>query len=415
MPLSRLILVTPWFGVFAGGAERLVRGLATEFNRRGILTLVFTTCSSSPYECWWTDHYEPGTFDIEGVETHRFATDREPARYHAAIEKLSRGDELSESERGDFFRFGINSTSLIEGVKDYLTDGWEVIAAPYFHGLTHTLLEHYPQRISLVPCFHDEPQFYWKPVERLLKNSKYIFFNSAEEKELAIRQYGRVIGRRLVESAVAGVGVEIDASAEHDAAGMRARLPDSYFVYTGRKESGKNVDMLVDWFSKYVAELGAKSALVFLGGGDETLVPSGDPSIIDMGFVPEAIKHAVIRHSLGVINLSVNESFSIAMMEGWLLGVPAVVHSRCAVTTGHVRRCNGGLYPANYDEFALALNYLESNPLIARALGANGCDYVRREFTFDEVLFRYLREFNGLDSRAQPIAPAPSAARGHGA
>src|SRR6267142_1238352 len=290
---KKIIIVTPWFERFAGGAELLAKGMAREFDKRGIPTMVFTTCSLSPYDSWWKDHYEP--------------------------------------------------------------------------------------------------QFYWGTTEALLRHAKLIFFNSAEEKQMTIRQYGQKVGRRIVEGVVTGVGVELLISDDQQGA-ISPRLPDSYFVYAGRKEVGKNVRLLCQWFTSYAEKFRRDTKLIFIGGGDKSLIPSTD-HFIDLGFVSEATKQHVISQSKGVINLSENESFSIVIMEGWLLGVPAIVSAGCAVTTNHVRRCNGGLYVANGDEFGLALEYLEEQDAVRKILAANGQQYVSREFSFDAVLARYLREF----------------------
>ncbi|HEX6719282.1 MAG TPA: glycosyltransferase family 4 protein [Pyrinomonadaceae bacterium] len=387
---KKIGIVTPWFGRFAGGAELLARGMSRELNKRGVHAIVFTTCSRSPYDSWWQDHYEPGVYEVEGIETRRFATGKVREPYDSVISKLSRGKSLTTQDEENFFVNGINSNQLVQALGDYVNDEYELIALPYFHGLTHSVINHYPNRISLVPCFHDEPQFYWSATERLLTNSKHIFFNSPEEKQLTIKQYGRRVGRRVVESVVTGVGVELPASNGYQA-GKTEPLPDSYFVYAGRKERGKNVHLLGDWFLKYAAQAPRETRLVFIGGGDESLVPASD-RFLDLGFVSEERKLDVIRNSKGVINLSKNESFSIVVMEGWLCGVPSVVSANCPVTRNHVSRCNGGLFVSNKDEFCEALKYLEEHDAARERMGANGRQYLAREFSFDVVLARYLNE-----------------------
>ncbi|HYR76210.1 MAG TPA: glycosyltransferase family 4 protein [Pyrinomonadaceae bacterium] len=388
---KKIIIVTPWFERFAGGAELLAKGMAREFDKRGIPTMVFTTCSLSPYDSWWKDHYRPGVYDVAGIETRRFATVKSRARYDAVIGKLRRGTNLTARDEQDFFDYGINSSDLVDELAGFTDGDYEIIALPYFHGLTNSVINRYPGKISLIPCFHDEPQFYWGTTEALLRHAKLIFFNSAEEKQMTIRQYGQKVGRRIVEGVVTGVGVELLISDDQQGA-ISPRLPDSYFVYAGRKEVGKNVRLLCQWFTSYAEKFRRDTKLIFIGGGDKSLIPSTD-HFIDLGFVSEATKQHVIRQSKGVINLSENESFSIVIMEGWLLGVPAIVSAGCAVTTNHVRRCNGGLYVANGDEFGLALEYLEEQDAVRKILAANGQQYVSREFSFDAVLARYLREF----------------------
>ena len=208
---KEIIIVTPWFGEFAGGAERLARGLAVELDKRGVRTKVFTTCSRSPYDSWWEDFYAQGTSDEAGIEVHRFATGKENAGYVAAIESLQNGRELTPQEREDFFVDGINSHELTEALERYVTDDYEIIALPYFHGLTHSVVNRYRGKISIVPCFHDEAQFYWEATQKLLAAAKHIFFNSIEERDMAIKRYGASLGRKIVESAVTGVGVATGA------------------------------------------------------------------------------------------------------------------------------------------------------------------------------------------------------------
>lgn len=391
---KKIVVITPWFGSFAGGAELLARGMSRELNKRGVETIVFTTCSRSPYDSWWQDHYQPGTYNVEGTKTLRFATGKTRGPYDAVIKKISRGEQLSERDENDFFDYGINSPDLVEAVGNYLSDEYELIALPYFHGVTHSVVNRYPGKISIVPCFHDEPQFYWAATERLLQNSKHIFFNAHEEKQLTIRQYGLRVGRRVVESPVTGVGVELPTDGEQS--GKRpADVPNSYFIYAGRKERGKNVHVLCEWFREYARRFNSGTKLVFIGGGDESLVPRTD-SFLDLGFVSEARKLELIRHSKAIINLSENESFSIVIMEGWLCGVPSVVSAACPVTMNHVRRCNGGLFVGNSEEFGLALKYLEDNEDIRRALASNGHRYLTREYSYDAVLAKYLTELSSV-------------------
>jgi glycosyltransferase involved in cell wall biosynthesis len=395
-----IVIVTPWFGSFAGGAESLARGMARELNRRGVRTIVFTTCSSSPYDSWWEDHHAPGVYNLDGIEARRFATDKAGALYHPIIKKLQQGIELTAREEQDFFKYGINSSALITALAEVLNRGYEVLALPYIHGLTYSAIRQYPGKISLIPCFHDESQFYWRAMEDLLRDAKQIFYNSPEEKEMTIRQYGRSVGRKVVEGPVTGVGIELSVNDQCDSPPQQ--LPESYFVYVGRKEHGKSVPLLCEWFASYAEESQSQCKLVFLGGGDQSLVPS-TRYFQDLGFVSEAAKQRVIKGSKGIINLSRNESFSIVIMEGWLLGVPAIVSAQCAVMKGHVQRSNGGLFAENRDEFALCLKYLQDHPEVSEALAANGRRYVSANFSFDSVLAKYVGTLSDPSrSRARP-------------
>jgi glycosyltransferase involved in cell wall biosynthesis len=92
---------------------------------------------------------------------------------------------------------------------------------------------------------------------------------------------------------------------------------------------------------------------------------------------------------------SLNESFSIVMMQAWLCGAPVLVHARGDVLTYHCRRSNGGLWFANYPEFEEMVGRLEGDEGLRRALGANGREYVRCEYGWPQVLDRFEGAFSG--------------------
>lgn len=410
---KRIVIVTPWFDGFVGGAGTQAKGMAYELNRRGVHASVFTTCSRSPYDDWWRDHYAAGRSEMAGIETHRFPVNQVRAPYDATIRKIAKGRSLTPDDEQNFFKYGINSDELVEALANVLDDDHEVLALPYFQGLTHSAINNHPEKISLIPCFHDEPQFYWHTTKDLLANAKHIFYNSQEEKTMTIRQYGHSVGRRVVEGVVTGVGVEAtaaDEAASDDTTGVPgaaalrwSSLPQSYFVYAGRKERGKNVPLLCEWFLEHVHETATDSKLVFIGGGEKELLPRS-PHILDLGPLSEAKKHRVMQGAKALINLSNNESFSIVMMEAWLHGVPVIASARCAVTTGHVRRAHGGLFVDNREEFSAGLTYLESNEQIRTSLGINGKFFASREFSHDVVLKKYLDVFAAHSSSSNSAA-----------
>ncbi len=386
---TKLIIVTPWFGEFAGGAEVLAKSLAIEFNHRGIETLVFTTCCKSPYADWWHNDYEEGEYEVYGLQTFRFSVNNTKALYDDALDGfIHHKDKMTKERYENFFLAGINSDNLVQGLSQYIDNGYEVIAMPYYQGLTHSVVNAYPHKVSITPCFHDEEPFYWKPVETMLKNAKYIFYNAEEEKELTIKNYGKIIGKKLIESTVTGVGIERITLQKTTTS--RLSVGNDYFIYMGRKEEGKNVHLLIQWFLSYIQKQDNELKLIFIGGGNASLIPS-HKKFIDYGYVSESDKQYLLKNAKGLINLSENESFSIVLMEAWLSKIPIIVHGDCAVTKGHAIRANGGLFPQNKEEFILCLDYLLNNKDDAYSMGINGFNYVTDNYTHDMVLEKYLR------------------------
>lgn len=385
---TKIVIVTPWLGEFAGGAEVLAKSLAIEFNKRGVETIVFTTCCKSPYSNWWHNDYEEGEYEVYGLKTFRFSVNDTKEEYEDALGHfIHHRDQMTDKRYENFFIAGINSDKLVKALGSHIDDGYEVIAMPYFQGLTHSVVNAYPNRVSITPCFHDEEPFYWKPVETMLKNAKHIFYNVYEEKELAIQHYGQMIGRKLVEASVPGVGVEIPVV---EGKGVSVtEIPENYFIYMGRKEEGKNVHLLVKWFEAFKQKTPLDTKLVFIGGGDTSLIPESD-NFIDYGYVSEADKKHLLENATALINLSENESFSIVIMEAWLNNTPVIVSGNCKVTKSHAIRANAGLYPENEREFIACLEYMTSHKSEITQMGINGLKYVEENYTHDTVLEKYL-------------------------
>jgi glycosyltransferase involved in cell wall biosynthesis len=130
------------------------------------------------------------------------------------------------------------------------------------------------------------------------------------------------------------------------------------------------VPLLIDYWRRYRQETDRDARLLLIGPGQVTIPAEAADSIVDLGFVPAQDKYDAYAAATATCQPSLHESFSIVLMESWLLGTPALVHGRCAVTVDHCRRSNGGLYFANYEEFVGTLNYLFDQPETARRMGA---------------------------------------------
>jgi glycosyltransferase involved in cell wall biosynthesis len=112
------------------------------------------------------------------------------------------------------------------------------------------------------------------------------------------------------------------------------------------------------------------------------------PKILPLGYVSDALREALLAHATALIVPSPYESLSIALLEGWNHGVPALVNGRCKVLDGQVRRANGGLAFRSGAEFEEALAYLLSQEHERSAMGQQGLEYVEREYRWPTVMSR---------------------------
>ncbi|CAK9086091.1 Glycosyltransferase 1 domain-containing protein 1 [Durusdinium trenchii] len=391
-----VIFVTPWYGHFAGGAEAAARSFAEHLARRGWNVEVLTTCCRDPYSSWWKSDLPEGSEVVNGVTVRRFPVNPEGEHiFHQLNAKNTASGLFDEAEQKAYVTHSINSDALVKYAAEHAHDKL-IVALPYTQGVVYSLVTALPGQVCVMSCLHDEPQMYWSTTGTLLDSSRRIFFLTEEEKDLAIRHYGRAVGRRLVESPVVGVGTELPAGIDElladeeqvDSIIEDLNLPSKFFVYLGRKDVGKNVPQLVQYFRTYRAQ-GGQAHLLFLGGGVAELVPH-DVGMRDLGYLPEDQKFAILSRALGLINLSENESFSLAIMEAWLCGVPVVVSANCEITAAHCLHSGGGVAVSTPTEFVTMLRTLESDSL-RHAMGAAGRRYTRKHYSWDSVLDRLLR------------------------
>ena len=168
-----------------------------------------------------------------------------------------------------------------------------------------------------------------------------------------------------------------------------------YLLYLGRKETGKGVQVLIDHFLalKNSCPETAALKLVICGGGrfSDLNRPEAlsNPDIIDLQHVSESEKRALLRHATCLVQPSVNESFSIVIMEAWLLEVPVVVNAACPVTRSHALDSGGGLYFDSQEDFCRVVLELVENKNLRKELGCSGRHYVETEYNWEAVLARF--------------------------
>jgi glycosyltransferase involved in cell wall biosynthesis len=157
----------------------------------------------------------------------------------------------------------------------------------------------------------------------------------------------------------------------------------------GRIEREKGCARLFDEFCRFVQERGPHLSLVLVGRA--VLPIPVHVNITHLGVLSDAEKLSLIGGSRLLVHPSPFESLSMALLEAWKMGRPALVNGRCAVLRGQVQRANGGLYYGSYEEFAEALSWLLAHPAGADALGRSGRAYFERHYSWDVVMDKYER------------------------
>jgi glycosyltransferase involved in cell wall biosynthesis len=377
----RVAIVVPRYGRdVLGGAETLARGFAEEAVEQGWSVEVWTTCARSHYT--WKNVHAEGIEDDDGLTVRRFRVQvQDPNRHAALLEKLDYREHLPKEEHGDWLSSGAHSPGLYAHVGRHAHEFDLVVALPAVAPLVHYAAWIVPDRVVVLPCLHDEPTAYLEPIRMLMEEVRGVMFLSPEEKELALLR----LGVRPQQVALLGGGVDAGASGcEMPNTDGRARD----LLYVGRLEEGKGLLLLYRYVQRFADE-GGDIRLIVLGRGP--VEPPDHPAIEYRGFVSEDERRRAYCSSGALCQPSVNESFSLTIMESWLAGRPVLVRGDCAVTRGHVQRSKGGLWFSSYEEFAEAVGWLRANPHLGDRMGENGRQYVRRNYTWPAVVERFGR------------------------
>jgi glycosyltransferase involved in cell wall biosynthesis len=379
----RVAFVVPRYGPdVVGGAETLVRGLAEHLAATGVPVEVLTTCARD--HLTWENVVAPGVTGARGVTVRRFPVRARNERIFGRLQRrIEHGGRLSDEDERRWAEESVSSPELFAHLRAHGAEHDVVCFAPYLSGITLFGVPLVPERAVLIPCLHDEPFAYLGVVQRMMEACRGFVFNAPPEAELAEKLFD-LTGRP---SGVVGLGFEPAGPADPARFRQRHRLDGPVLLYLGRKETGKNVHLLVEYVLHYRETHRSPLTLVLAGEGPVT-VPARTPGVLDVGYLDAAEKAAAYAAATLVCQPSVNESFSIVLMEAWLAGTPVLVHARCPVTRYHAYHAGGGLVFDGFYEFAGALDTLLGDAGLRAAMGRQGRAYVEAEYAWPAVTAR---------------------------
>jgi len=386
-----IYIVTPWFGVGSGGAERAAGWFAAAARSASLDAQVLATTLGNPFQGRKPDAFAAGDGTAEGIPVRRFrpATGDEEGLSDLR-DRLERGERLSGEEEVAFFRRNVSSPDMEAFIHAHPDDLFVFI--PYCYGTT-VLGAMAARRFLLIPCLHDEAAARAPLLRTVFGRSDGIVFLSEPERDLFRRLYGTEAMRR---ERVTGLPAPEDPGTGGRAS-WSSRFPESRrFLFLGRKHRDKGVPELVAFFDRYVREHPDSGCTLDLAGPGEVEVQlSSETHIRDVGAIGEDEKWRLLAESSALIHPSTKESFCIAQMEAWACERPVLVNEQCPVTRWHSERANGGLWYADYPTFAACVNYLLRHPESAAAMGRQGRRYLEREYNPDKVrrsFIEFLRE-----------------------
>ena len=263
------------------------------------------------------------------------------------------------------------------------------IFIPYLYGTTFFGAQIHPDRSIIIPCLHDEGYAKMKLVKKILSDVSGLIFNSNAEKILAQK-----LIQTLPTNKVIGLGINTLEKTDPEDFKRKYNL-HKFVLCSGRKEDGKNTNLLINYFSQYLERNNTDLKLVLTGKGKIDIPKQFSKNILDVFLSREDLNSAFEAATIFCLP-SVNESFSIVLMESWIHKVPVLVNNQCDVTKEHCINNNGGLYFDNYLEFEACLNYFLNNPDMAKKLGENGFNYVKKNYEWNTIVNSYVDFFQTI-------------------
>lgn len=383
----KIAFVTPFFGAdAAGGAESECRSTAMRLAAAGLDVEILTTCARDLHHNWNMNYHPKGVFREDGLTVRRFRA--EPANlsdFSRLNTLILEGGSLSREQETQFMSIFVNSCDLYRYLANHNGEYAWICFIPYLFGTTVHGARMCPEKSILIPCLHDEGYAHLQAAKELFQRCARIVFHAAAEQELARRLYGRLPGKELL----IGEGIDTDLTSDADRFRRKYGVDGPFMLYAGRKEKEKNVHTLIRYFTAYRAAHRNGLKLVLVGPGELPIPPQMKNEIVDLGYLAKQDKNDAYSAATVFCQPSLNESFSIVMMEAWLCNTPCLVSGKCAVTREHVVRSGGGLYFADYADFEGGLNYLVENPDMRRRMGAGGREYVLKHFSWEAILRKY--------------------------
>lgn len=418
--MKPLAIVIPWFGRDSkGGAEQLAWQVATRLAEAGSKVEVLTTCCRSFLDDWSTNHYKPAEYVECNVRIRRFKVDRRNrAQFENANaellsipkQQLKKGiSPVPPETAAAFVAENINSAALLKFIKDKKDDFQAFIFLPYLYGPILLGVPLVAEKSLLHPCLHNESYAYLPQVSRIFRLAKAIAFNSEGEAALSERLFGPGI---ISKSTIVGVGVEtepVDVAQLPQRVGSFVPVQSRFVLYLGRRDTSKNVDLLVAAYSRFKKKNPLSALQLVLAGPGQRSYSDERAGIFDLGLVSEKEKSALLAGCVALFQPSDNESYSRVIMEAWRNNRPVAAHRKCLATAMAVTSARGGWLAGEESEWADLFSKVDQiTPEASEQLAQNGKAYAVDYADWDNVTMRYKKLIATLNRAPNKINKKPS-------
>lgn len=398
--MKKIGFVIPWYAEnITGGAESELKGIVEHMVKEGTELEVLTTCVEKFNSDWGKNYWNEGVEVINGVTVRRFKVRKRNAQAFDEINiRLMNNEVVPAKDQETFMKEFVNSPDLYRYIHDHRSEYSQFAYIPYMFSTNYYGILECPEKSVVIPCFHEEAYIHLDIYKKAFEKAAGFIYLSRPEYELA----NQVFDLSGAKQEIIGAGVDTEFSYDAQAFREKYGIRDPFILYAGRKDVGKNIYLLIQYYAKYL-ELHPDSTmkLVLIGGGKVNISSHLQGKVIDLGFVDLQDKHDACAAATVLCQPSVHESFSIVIMESWLSERPVMVHEDCAVTKNFCRETNGGFWFGNYYEFEAELEYILQHGETAEQMGKNGRKYVLENFSWPAITAKLTGFFEGISEGAE--------------
>ena len=364
-----------------GGSESLARAVAERLAATYRVS-VYTTCARDYVT--WRNELPAGESEQGGVRVLRFPVEeeRDLEGFNRRSEELYARAHTREEELDWLRRQGPVAPGLVAAVAENAPRHHALVFFTYLYYPTYWGLAAAPAHSVLVPTTHDEPPLRFGIYGEVFARPRAFAFLTPAEEALVRSRFD--LGGRP--TAVAGMGVDVPASADAAAFRRQHGVAGPYVLYAGRIDAGKGCAEMIAHYARYRAAGGSADLLLI---GTLAMTLPAVPGLRHLGYLSEDEKHGALAGASCVVCPSAYESLSITLLEAFAVGTPGLVNGASAVLKEHCLRSHAGLYYEDGDEFVEALSRVLGDDALCRALGEAGRRYVAQSYRWDAVLDRY--------------------------
>ncbi|HEV2300118.1 MAG TPA: glycosyltransferase [Stellaceae bacterium] len=234
-------------------------------------------------------------------------------------------------------------------------------------------------RIVVLPHFHGEDRFYYwrRYLDSLTAADKVLLFS---------RDLARRLGDPAKNAVVPGGGINIEEEASEELIARFREVHEAetpFFLVLGRKTASKGYERVIRAL-RALREAGWELDLVVIGPDDDEL-PVEEDGVDYLGFQPREIVLGALSACLGLVTMSVSESFGIVVCEAWKFRKPVIANRACAAFRELVADGETGLLVDTDEELSLAMEKFALDPELCESLGKAGFERAVSAFAWQQV------------------------------